>query len=366
VTRRFGRGSARESGSAPATLGWREAIKAAAAIVRARSGLLAIGLLGFLARGGAIVFVLPIVVLPTPTGVSNFIGSQALTAGGPSEGLIWLLAAALAGAMVLILAGTVIGAAADLLLLREAATFVRPRDRWAGGPQGRPSSSTPSLALNPGLLLRLTLVRLLWMLPVAVAAVWAASRLVDAAYHQLILPDDLTVPLAIRVLRDAADAAAVVTVTWLLAETFAGLAARRLILGGGSIARAIGWAIVAPLRRPLTTAATLLLGTAGLVLAVVPPLLLANLLWRRLQVLLDGDQPAALTLVTISSFVAVWGLGLLLVALLATWRSLAWSFEVLRAGRPGGLPERTERPVDSGPADRSSLDQPLLAGGGAR
>ena len=101
-------------------------------------------------------------------------------------------------------------------------------------------------------------------------------------------------------------------------------------------------------------------------LAVVPPLLLANLLWRRLQVLLDGDQPAVLTLVTIAAFVAVWGLGLLLVGLLATWRSLAWSFEVLRAGRPAGVPARTERPVDSGPTDRSSLDQPLPAGGGAR
>jgi hypothetical protein len=96
--------------------------------VRDRPGLISLGLLGFLARGGAVLFVLPIVVLPTPTGLSNFIGSQALTAGGPSLGLIWLLATALTGVAALILFGTVIGAVVDLRLLGEAVEFEAARD----------------------------------------------------------------------------------------------------------------------------------------------------------------------------------------------------------------------------------------------
>ena len=68
---------------------------------------------------------------------------------------------------------------------------------------GSPAASS-ALGRRRRSLLRATLVRSLWMLPVAIASVWGAARLVDAAYHQLILPDDLAVPLAIRVLRDAA------------------------------------------------------------------------------------------------------------------------------------------------------------------
>ena len=67
--------------------GWREAVVAAVLIVRARPALLAVGLVGFLARGGLILFTLPIVVLPTPTGISNFIGGTALTGAGASDAL---------------------------------------------------------------------------------------------------------------------------------------------------------------------------------------------------------------------------------------------------------------------------------------
>ena len=234
-----------------------------------------------------------------------------------------------------------------MLLLREAAAFQCRRRGEIGGAGPDGADGVPrSLVLTPGLLLQVTLIRLLWMVPAAVAAVWGTSRLVAAAYHQLILPDDLTVPLALRVLRDAGDAAAVVAATWLVGETFSGLAVRRLIVSRGSVPGALGWAIVAPLRRPLTTAATLALGTVGLLLAVGPPVLLANLLWRRLQVLLDGDQSAILTVVATAGLVAAWGLGLLLVGSIAAWRSLAWSFEVLRAGREAEVPARTERPFD--------------------
>jgi hypothetical protein len=143
----------------------------------------------------------------------------------------------------------------------------------------------------------------------------------------------------------------VVTATWLAGETIAGLAVRRLVVAGGSIAGALGWALIAPVRRPLTTAATLVLGTAGIVLAVVPLLLVANLLWRRLQVLLDGNGPADLTLLATAGFVTAWTLGLVLVGVVAAWRSLAWSFEVLGAGRRRKISTPMERPVDHQPIE---------------
>ncbi len=103
-----------------AVLGWREAIRATVGLIIARPALIGVGLLGFLARGGLVLFVLPIVALPTPTGISNFLGGTALTGAGASDGLVRLLAAAIALVAVVILAGMSIGAVADILLAREA------------------------------------------------------------------------------------------------------------------------------------------------------------------------------------------------------------------------------------------------------
>ena len=58
---------------------------AAALIALARPRLWGLGLAGFLARGGIVLFVLPILTLPSVVGVTTFVGPTAITAAGASE-----------------------------------------------------------------------------------------------------------------------------------------------------------------------------------------------------------------------------------------------------------------------------------------
>ena len=304
-------------------------------LIRDRPALIAVGLLGFLARGGLVLFVLPIVVLPTPIGISNLLGGTALTGSGASDGLIRLIVASVMLVMGVIAAGLVIGAFTDVILGREAATFARvgaepDRDR-----QRRITGFSSLLG-------RLVALRGLTLIPVAFAVAWATSRLVAAGYNQLILPDDLSIPLAVRILLDAMDAAVAVVVVWLVAELFGGLAVRHAILGRRSVPGAAAAAIRQVARRPLAVAATWITGVLGLVLAAGPALLLAAVLWSRLQALLADEAPLFRLLPAIFVFVLVWVGGLVLVGIVVTWRSLLGSLDTLRA-QPEARPSE-ERP----------------------
>src|SRR5687767_14298709 len=176
----------RRASRSPSTMAWRAAVGTSAVMLFERPGLVAIGLAGFLARGGLLVFVLPVVVLPTTVGISNWIGATSLTASGPTASLIWLLAVAAIGATVSFLAGVVIGAAADLLLFREASDRVGERD-------GVPPR------LGVAITLRLAAIRVVALVPFALAVAWAGSRVAAATYHELILPEELVTPLVLRV-----------------------------------------------------------------------------------------------------------------------------------------------------------------------
>ncbi len=318
-------------------------------------------MLGFLARGGLVVFAVPIVVLPTPIGISNLVGGTALTGSGASEGLIRLILAGVLVVMGLVAAGLVIGAFADVVLGRVAATFAR--DRAGGTVPGRrhPEPAATSAAatsaaatsaldrdhppVEPGfssMLWRLVVLRALSLVPVGLAVAWATSRLVAAGYHQLILPDDLTIPLAVRILVVAVDAAVVVVVVWLMAEFFGGIAVRHVILGGRSVPGAVAAAIRQVARRPLAAVVTWILGVLGLVITAGPPLLLAAALWSRLQALLADEAPIIRLLPATFVFVLVWVGGLFLVGTAVTWRSVLGSLEVLRTA-PGSFAP-VERP----------------------
>lgn len=301
--------------------------------------------MGFLARGGLVLFALPIVVLPTPIGISIFLGGTALTGSGASDGLILLIVAGVLLVMGLVAAGLVIEAFADVVLGREAATFARDRAGEAAPGRRHPEPVAAGWAVTgtldrdhqpvePGfssMLGRLVILRAMTLVPIAFAVAWATSRLVAAAYHQLILPDDLTIPLAVRILVEAVDAAVVVVVVWLVAELFGGIVVRHVILGGRSAAGAAAAAIRQVARRPLTAVVTFILGVLGLVITAGPLLLLAAALWSRLQALLADDAPAVQLLPATFVFVLVWAGGLVVVGTVVTWRGLLGSLDLLRA-----------------------------------
>jgi hypothetical protein len=327
-------------------MGWREAVRGAALLVRDQPALIAVGLLGFLARGGLVAFLLPILALPTPIGISTFIGGTALTGAGASDGLIRLIVAGVVLVVSFVLAGAALGAVADVLLGREAIALALARERRAAdgvepsvadgldrGDIDDPSQLAvrQTLRIGRSIVGQVFLIRVLTLAPVALAVAWGTARLVAAGYHQLILPDDLTVPLGLRILFEALDAAVVVVAVWLASEWIGGIAVRQVVVGGRSVAMAFVEAFAGILRRPLTSVATYALGVGALAVTAGPTLLIAAIMWSRLQALLADDVTILLLVPATLVFVLAWGGGLLAVGAVVAWRSILGDLDVLRA-----------------------------------
>jgi hypothetical protein len=224
-----------------------------------------------------------------------------------------------------------VGAVADVLMMRAAMVVKLGGGSAAQGLDLVDRDAAHRIPLAGQVVLRVTLVRLIALVPAALAGAWAASRLVATTYHQLILPDDLAMPLALRALRDAADAAAVVVVIWLVGEFVGGLAARHLIARGGWTLAAFSRSLAAAVRRPGASLATFVLPTVSVAALAAPVLIASTILWSQLQGLLADDSAVLLIVPVTFLFVAVWGGGLLLVGLVATWRGLLASLETLRS-----------------------------------
>jgi hypothetical protein len=181
----------------------------------------AFGLAGFLAGGGIVLVAWPILILPTPTGIQNALGGpvSTLVFGGVSATLALLLLVGIAGFVAAGVAGTWAGAWAERQGIVEA--LEGAVDEGLAGapiPDGAPGSG------------RIAVVRLLSLLPVLVVIALAWAPVYDAAYRQLILPDDLVTPLPIRVIRDVPELVVAILVTWLLSDATAAVAVRRLVL----------------------------------------------------------------------------------------------------------------------------------------
>ena len=301
-------------------MSWLAAVRASALLLVERPGLAVTGLAGFLARGGVLLFILPFVTLPTPVGIGNWIGPTSITASGPAERLVWLIGA-IVGMLVIGLAiGTVLGSFADLALFRAAGGRTRTSGRSRRGVDA-------TLVL-----LRLVLIRLLALTPLALAVAWSAQRFGAAIYRELILPDELVTPLVLRVLDRTRDAVAIVILAWLAGEFVGGIAVRHHLRRGDPIPVALLRPAVDLVRRPVTTLATFAASAILPVVAVAPPLALAWFLFGGVRfALADGDL--VLTIAAVVLFVAAWVSALALAGLVAAWRSLLGSFEVLRAGR---------------------------------
>ena len=88
-----------------------------------------------------------------------------------------------------------------------------------------------------------------------IALAWGSVRLVSVAYRELTSPFDVVTPIAIRVLRETPDVVAAVILTWMIGEVIGAMAARRIVLDGEGIGRALAGAIETGVRRPVPTLA---------------------------------------------------------------------------------------------------------------
>jgi hypothetical protein len=297
-----------------------------------------LALAGFLARGGIVLAILPIVSLPSPLGLSDIFAPaiMQLRLGSPDVALIMTIVGAAAGLVACVVIGGLVGAATDLALIRDGALAAAEEDVTDLGQRGRESSDgAPHLAHPDGfrVVVRILIVRLVAHLPLVVAAAIGSVAVVNVTYAELTRPQDVGTPLVVRVIVGAAWPIVGIVVAWLLGELVGGTAARRIALDGEGIRDALGGAVNAVVSRPRSTLVPGIAMTIVLVVILAGTLGGARVAWLRADGALTDPTIGAGTLVlTLMTFVAIWLAALVLIGLVAATRSAALTFEAVRDG----------------------------------
>ncbi len=298
-----------------------------------------VALAGFLLRGGIVLLALPSVILPSVIGIASLTGVDAISiAGQPTLWLIELIVLAVVAALVWLAVASVVGSLTDVWLVQMTLDSGR-----GTRPERLP---LPRMSL----LLRLAAIRMICLAPVAIALAWAATRIFNATYDQLMTPSNLTSPLPLRVALAAGDAVAVVVVVWLATETMAAIAVRLEVLAGAGVLGSILGAARQVVRRPISTLLTVVV-SHGASAAVIGLALVGTSTafdWCRIAArnqvpiaiklgignfgTVRDFRPVAFALATVALAVA-WIAALAVSAVASAWRSAAFTNEVADAVR---------------------------------
>jgi hypothetical protein len=309
----------------PTRLSWRSTLLAAGFAALARPSLWPVALAAFLIRGGIVALVLPLVILPTPTGLANVLMPFLTTAylGNITFGFILLVAGLGALAVGTIVVSGLIGTWLDAALIRDAAS-----DEELGTLRRRPVD-------RPRIAWRGMAARLIAYVPFGIAVTWGISRVVGATYAELVLPEDLSSPIALRVLSRVPEATTAIAIAWILGEVLGGLALRHLVLDGASILGSLRSALGDLVRRPLTTLATTVVTDSALAVVATLGVLGSAVAVDRLRFSLGVGNSTAEIVATLVLFAGVWTAALIAVGALTAFRSVAWTYEIARRGTIG-------------------------------
>lgn len=296
----------------------------------------ALGLVAFLLRGGILVVVAPIVVIPSVLGVANVV-APALTSfvfSGTSTELVVLAVLWVSALLVWLVAGGLLAAAMELAVIRTVAADDDVAFRL---PDVRGSTA--------GLVARILAVRLIAHLPLVLALSFGLMSIVAVAYRELTLPADVVTPVVIRIIRGAPLALALILVAWVLGEAVGGLGVRGLVMGERSVARSLGWAVGTVVHRPLASLSQAIAPLVGLLLVVVPSAMAAGATWSAVRAALTTGAGPLISTTLVFVFVGLWIGGLALLGAVAAWRSAVWTVDTARTFG-GAMP--SERGTDSG------------------
>lgn len=282
-----------------------------------------LALAAFLVRGGVLVMFLPIVILPTPSGVTNAFGPAVtgLALGGAGAELIALITILALGATIALVAGNVLGAWLEATLVGEV-LHDTDSDGWAW------PAEVPAGRVTEAPAWRGATVRLVAHLPLVLALVWGIPTVVEAGYAELVLPGELVTPLALRIAARVPVTVALILAAWLVGEMIGGLALRRLVIGA-NVPRALIGAAGSVIRRPLSSIGLLVRTQVAFLLLLIPALLGSGAGWDRVRILLtDGIATTADQLglvLALVGFIGLWLGGYVLVGLGAAVRAVAWT-----------------------------------------
>jgi len=298
-------------------------------IALSRPTLWVLGLGTFLLRGGIVLVLLPIVVVPTPVGIGNLVAPSLMEISLGAIPMGFVLASIGIGAGVVLW----LGLAGWLAAMLEAAAI-----RMAAG---RGADDVPPRREGA----RILACRLICLLPLAVALALGSVRIVFVTYQELTLPSDSATPVAIRVLRDAPDVPIAILLIWMSAEIVAAVAARRIVLGDERVRTALRSAIGSIARRPLAALAHFWLPTIVLTSIVLAAALASSAAWTAVRTTLEAGQDPIGALIATVALVATWIAGIALIGLASAWRAAVWTVATtLEAGTFGGSTDR--RPGD--------------------
>ena len=298
----------------------REGILAALLVTLATPATWPLALATFLIRGGIVVVVLPIVVLPTAVGLGNVLGPplQSVAFGTiPGELIVGVGVAGIAVVAWLVGGGWLAAAS-------EA------HGAWIVGRENDPATVAASPRAG-SLALRILAVRLIAAIPFAVVLAVGSIRLVFVTYRELTAPVDVATPIVVRVLRATPEVVIAVVLAWMLAEILGAVAARRIALADARIGRALRSAVSILLRQPGGSLARFWLPTLVLIAIAVPAALAAGSSWDAVGSALGGDADPVQSFLAVLVFVGLWVVGLMLIGVVCAWRAAVWT--VADAGR---------------------------------
>lgn len=310
-----------------------------------------LALAAFLIRGGILLVLLPIVVLPTPVGLGNVFAPTltSIAFGSVSTELLVVAVAVVAGTVAWLVLGGWLAAVLEAEGARIVALDqgVRALDARAQDVTSASSPSSASRRAQDGrrVAARILAARLLAFIPLALVLAWGSVRIVLVTYQELTSPFDVATPIVLRVLRASPEVVAAVVLAWMIGEIVGAIAARRIVMGGVGVAAALRAALVTCLRHPLSTLARFWLPTIVLLAVLVPCAVAAAAAWSAVDAVLGGRPDAPTVFAVVALFVVLWVVGLVLTAVVCAWRAAVWTVaEVTREGTFGGSPNR--RPGD--------------------
>lgn len=291
-----------------------------------------LALAGFLVRGGIVLVLAPIVVVPSAVGLANLVAPTltSMVFGGISGEVLTTIALIVVALATWLIVGGLAAAAVE-----SEGALVIARDEEVAGGVGRPDRPTRS-----GAMMRIFLARALAAGPLAIALAAGSIRVVAVAYRELTVPSDVGVALVIRIVRGAPEAIAWIVLAWILAEIAGAMAARRIALAGDGVIAALGGSVRQIVRSPLRAVVAFVVPLAVLIAVVVPSTAASVAGWDTVRASIANDAGPLAVAAWIAIFVGLWAGGLVLIGMACAWRSAIWTLEAARTfgGVPNGRP----------------------------
>src|SRR5262245_31315718 len=235
----------------------------------------ALALGAFLVRGGWLMVLLPIVMLPTTAGLANAFGPLLVgfVFGGPTPTFLVFVGSVAIAVVAWFVIGGLLGGWLELGLARGAA-----EDEELDGVSAPAIHGDAWLAFG---------VRAIAHLPTAAVVAIAALPVVSATYEELIHPGDAALAVPLRVALRLPVAVAALGIAWLLGETVGGLAVRHLAWGAG-LGRSLALAVRSLGR--LSAVATLVATSLAVALVALGSMGAVGIAWDHLRIVLASGR----------------------------------------------------------------------------